>query len=58
MLVHTRYGEDFRKLRRWTTQYFNSRDHIAMLPLMKSQVKILLNLLLDEPVNFAEHLDR
>ena len=58
MLAQTRYGEDFRKLRRWTTQYFNSRDHINMFPVMKSQVKILLNLLLDEPSNFAEHMDR
>ena len=58
LLVQTRYGEDFRTLRRWTTQYFNSRDHISMLPLMSSQVKIFLNLLLDDPKNFAEHLDR
>lgn len=58
MLAQTRYGEDFRKLRRWTTQYFNSRDHINMFPVMKGQVKILLNLLLEEPSNFAEHMDR
>lgn len=53
-----RYGDDFRMLRRFTTQYFNSHDHYKMYPLLQTQVKILLRNLLESPYDFDAHLAR
>lgn len=52
------YSDDFRTLRRYTSQILNSRDHVGMYPLLQGQVKILLNNLLEDPQKFDEHLDR
>lgn len=53
-----RYGDEFRTVRRYVTQYFNSRQHITLLPLVSDQVKILLKNLLDDPERFENHIDR
>lgn len=57
-LALIQYGDNFRAHRRLITQYFNSRSHINLLPLISDQVKVLLENLRDEPERFEDHLDR
>lgn len=57
-LTVIRYGDDFRTMRRYMTQYFNSREHVSLYPLLKGQVILLLKNLLDEPERFEDHIDR
>lgn len=52
------YGDEFRMLRRYISQYFNSRDSAALHPLLADHVKILLKNLLDNPENFEDHFER
>lgn len=58
MLGFVRYGDDFRLLRRYITQYFNSIKHKSLYPPLEEQVKILIRNLLDNPEKFEAHLDR
>ena len=53
-----RYGDDFRTLRRYTSQNFNSRDHLSLYPYIQEQVKILLRNLLVDKGDFEPHLNR
>lgn len=53
-----RYGDDFRLARRFISQYFNSREHVYLYPLLAEQVKILLKNLLNDPDKFESHIDR
>lgn len=57
-LALIRYGDDFRTLRAYITQFFNSRKYISLNPLVAEQVRILLKNLLEKPTDFEHHLDR
>lgn len=57
-LGFVRYGDDFRLLRRYISQYFNSIKHKSLYPLLEDQIKILLRNLLDDPEEFESHLER
>lgn len=58
LTVAERYGDDFRTLRRFTSQFFNSRDNTLMLPILQNEIHILLRKLLKEPHAFEDHMDR
>lgn len=57
-IAFLRYGDEFRLTRRYMSQYFNSREHVHLYPLLADQVLILLKNLLDSPEEFESHLDR
>ena len=57
-LTVIRYGDDFRTMRRYMTQYLNSREYVSLYPLLEEQVLILMRNLLDDPDSFENHIDR